>query len=232
MAYDYAMNTLTQMEAAVADAATVANELEQINRRLARLEQIDAQSAEAVDLLALQVAAAGTRWQMIDPEAAALAWTAAIEAQHAALRRDEADARATLRLALGKLLYALTALAEGESVAADRDPKEVARWLLRNAEVSQSEVARLLGTPVRTLQRWVSDAPTAPSGVDAARLRLLAQLIVQLRHIFSPAGTVRWLRSPNGHLDGRSPVDVLGEEPDQAAMLVELARSSRFQVAS
>lgn len=226
------MNVPAGLEQVVGDAATSAREVEAVNRQLSKQERVDPQTTAAVDALALGVAATAKQWQAVDPDAAAIVLTSAIEAQHAALRADEPDARNALRLALGRMLYALTQLAEGGPVSAERDPKEVARWLVEHAEVPQTEIAGLLGTPVRTLQRWISDAPTAPSGEDAARLRLIAQLFAQLRHVFTPAGAVRWLRAPNGHLDGRVPVEVVAQDPVQAAALVEHARSLRFQVSS
>jgi uncharacterized protein (DUF2384 family) len=225
------MNTPAQVEVMMQEAAVSARAAEAVNRLLARRERIDDEITDAVETIAEAVTAgARDHWLNVDPDATILASTSMTEAVRACYHRAADDARDTLRIALGKIVYALTRIAESEPVSADRDPKEIARWLIDHAEVPQAEVAGLLGTPLRTLQRWASpNVPTAPTGEDATRLRLLAQLVSQLRHVFTPAGAVIWLRAPNGHLKGQSPIEVIAGDPARAPAVVELARSLRFQ---
>jgi uncharacterized protein (DUF2384 family) len=218
---------------AVESPQELAVRVQEIDREVARLRQISDELATAVEELSAVLTQSGRAWARFAPEPVVGAFAAVVHAQAAAMHREDAGARDELRLALGSLLSYLIEIAEDEPVSAERPLKDVARWLVEHAEVPQAEIAALLDTPVRTLQRWISQSnATAPSGDDAVRLRLLAQLFAQLRHVFTPAGAVRWLRAPNRRLDGQTPVELLAHDPDQATSLVELARTLRFQTAS
>lgn len=54
------------------------------------------------------------------------------------------------------------------------------------------------------------------------------QLIAALSEVYRPAGLLIWLGSPNQHLDGRAPRDLIisGTEDDWAALLNEGHRLS------
>ena len=95
-----------------------------------------------------------------------------IQAEEAVRRGDEPMARDQLRVALESLRQGFASIAESESVGDERSPKEIARWLVETAEVSQGRLADLLGVSLRQFQRWVSvHEASKPDGDDARRPR-------------------------------------------------------------
>jgi hypothetical protein len=88
-------------------------------------------------------------------------------------------------------------------------------------------VASLLGISPRQLQRWLSPDGPAPEGADAARVRMVAQVANQLRHVFTGPGVVRWFHRPHPRL-GRPPRDLL-DDPLEIPTLLDLAVSARSQ---
>jgi uncharacterized protein (DUF2384 family) len=144
---------------------------------------------------------------------------------------DPATGRSRLRVSLERARQAARDIVEQAPVAADTDIKDVVRWLVEHSEVSQRELADLLGTTTRTLQRWISPAEsTAPVGDQAILVRTLAGVLSQLRHLMTPGGTIRWLATPNTELDGRRPRDLLSSP--EGSRLVSLASSLRATVAA
>lgn len=93
-------------------------------------------------------------------------------------------------------------------------------WLPR---VPVAQLAELLGLSVRQLQRRRHD--DAPS---TSREQLVARLVAILRHAWTDEGVIAWFHRPRADLDGRAPVELLGDparEPD----LLMAARSGRAQ---
>jgi hypothetical protein len=79
----------------------------------------------------------------------------------------------------------------------------LAEWL---PGITQADLALLAGTSARTLQRLASAGGPPPN-----RLRLVARLVAELRHAWTPAGVIAWFGRPRIELDGRPPVDVLDD---------------------
>ena len=145
---------------------------------------------------------------------------------------DDEKKRRELRLPLERSRQALRDLVAERHVALDRQPKDIARWVVENSGVPQPQIADLLGISARTLQRWISPSESAaPSGPEEVRLRTLARTIDQLRWSMTPAGVVSWLRRPHPNLKGRAPADLL--ETDAAYVeLPRLAAATRAMVAT
>jgi len=144
---------------------------------------------------------------------------------------DEAAARRTARVNLERARQALRDLLEEEPVGSDQPIKEVVRWLVEAAEVPQGEIATLLHTTTRTLQRWISTNDTAaPTREQATAVRTLARVLNQLRHTLTPSGTIAWLTRPHPALGGAAPRDLLAE-PRSASRLLSAASAQRAPVA-
>jgi DNA-binding transcriptional regulator YiaG len=203
-------------------------EISEYSLRLASQPQIGEDLYDFVDRLADQ---------LIDlPEDAPLRvdpyfLLSAQRATMAALRALDSDdtewVRSQMRIRLEQLRQVFRDLDEGEAIYDTRPAKEVAAWLDRELDVSQARLAALLGVSTRTFQRWVSPTDKArPDDEDARRLRVVAASANHLRHALTGPGVVSWLESPNMHLGGRAPLDLL-DEPEAAVTLGTLAAGTR-----
>lgn len=150
-----------------------------------------------------------------------------------ALRNEDPElARRELRLGLEQVRQAVRDMLDEHPVRADRDPKELVRWLADTTSVSQQELAEVLQVAPRTLQRWLSSSDkAAPSGDDEMRISVVARIVNHLRHSFTGPGTVRWLQRPHPRLEGEAPVTLLVDE-SRFPELVHLAARARSMVAS
>jgi uncharacterized protein (DUF2384 family) len=214
--------------------ADTAREIARLNDRLARERTIPAEIAEAVHLIAAAVVdeTSMARWEAIDPYLTLIIHRAVIQAEEAARQPEETEARDRLRVALESLRQGFSGIAENEPVADERSPKEIAQWLTEVAEVPQNRLAELLGVSLRQFQRWVSTLEAAqPSGDDARRVRAVARIVNQLRFALTPAGAVEWLTWPRDDLQGRRPIELLGE-PDKLPELTAIAGRMRGTYAS
>lgn len=136
--------------------------------------------------------------------------------------------RAELRIALEQVRQALAYIVEEEPVHDDASAAAVAAWLIETVEVPQRELAEVLGVNPRTLQRWAAGEST-PSGVEATRLRTLARVVNNLRHVLTGTGVLLWLREPHRDLRGKRPSELLGT-PEAYTALVRLAARARSTV--
>lgn len=205
--------------------AEAAGELQALNDRLARERSIPGDVAGAVEAVVEALLDADLRsWHAIDPHHAVIVLRSAMSAQRAARARRSPAARDELRVALESMRQSLAAIAEREPVSDERRPKELVQWLAERTEVSQARLAELLGVSARQLQRWISDAERAqPEGDDARKVRLVAQLVNQLRFSLTPSGTVEWFGWPRGDLGGRCPLDLLGVPAEEPALMAAAA---------
>jgi DNA-binding transcriptional regulator YiaG len=208
--------------------AEAAREIQSLNDRLAAERTIPPGIAEAVREIAAGVDRTNLRrWEAIDPHHAVIVLHAALGAQRALDDPDSPAARDQLRIALESIRQSLAAIAEREPVSDERPPKQIVQWLAARTEVSQATLAALLGVSARQLQRWLSPTETAqPEGEDARKVRLVAQIVNQLRFVLTPAGTVDWFSWPREDLDNRRPADLLGE-PAEEPRLTMIAASMR-----
>lgn len=69
--------------------------------------------------------------------------------------------------------------------------------------VPQKDLAALLGVSVRQLQRWISPDGSQPVGEDAARIRVVGNVVNQLRHSFTGPGVMNWFDRPHPVLRSR-----------------------------
>lgn len=136
------------------------------------------------------------------------------------------EERAIVRVALEQIRQALRDIRDEAPSSETRPAKEIARWLDATWGAPQAEVADLLGVSLRQYQRWLSPAGAEPRGRDAQRLRVLAQVVAQLRHAWTGPGVLRWLTAPHPELGGDAPASLL-DDVDAAPRLRRLASASR-----
>jgi hypothetical protein len=95
---------------------------------------------------------------------------------------------------------------------------KLVEWL---PSVRQADVAELLGTSARSLQRLIKDG-----GAPSSRLRLVTRLVALLRRAWTPEGTIAWFHRPRRELDSKTPLDVIGQ-PEYEETLVTMVRQGR-----
>ncbi len=114
----------------------------------------------------------------------------------------------------------------------DRTTKEIVQWLDKALDVPQAQLAQLLGTDVRPLQRWLSSEESSqPQGERAMRVRAVARMANHLRHALTGPGVVQWFSHRRKELGGKSPAQLL-ETSDALPRLVLLASNARSMTAS
>ncbi len=150
----------------------------------------------------------------------------------AAEAKDPVAQRRELRIGIERMRQALRDILEGMPVREDRPAKEIARWLSGALGVSQATLAGVLGTSPRTFQRWISETdPTEPDGPEGQRLRIIARIANQLRHVLTGPGVVSWLKRPHADLRHRAPVDLI-DDPEAVPRLEHLAARARSGAAT
>jgi transcriptional regulator with XRE-family HTH domain len=90
----------------------------------------------------------------------------------------------------------------------------LADWL---PGTTQAELAALAGTSTRTLQRLARDGGPPPN-----RLRLVARLVAELRHAWTPAGVIDWFQRPRPELEDRPPIELLDDPAYEARLWTEV----------
>jgi hypothetical protein len=204
----------------------VAHEIGSANQRLAREAEVPASIRALVADLADALDDSDPDELGADPYLLLDVQRTVTRALRAAAEEDPLVERRAVRLALEHLRFLFARLAEGAPVSEDRPAKEVARWLATRLDVPQRALAELVGVHERTFQRWTSDTEaSAPSGDDARRLRVVAQLAAQLRFALTGPGVVAWFGRPRDELGG-PPADLL-DDPDELTDLRRAARAAR-----
>lgn len=141
-----------------------------------------------------------------------------------ALERDAVERRAELRLGLEQIHQALSYLLDEAPAGDERTPMELVRWLLDVTGATSTELADLLDVSPSTVRRWSSGSK--PSSHDERRLRVIAGVVVNLRHSLTPAGVILWLTTPHPDLDDHAPIDHL-DDPSAYQLLIRLASRTR-----
>lgn len=79
---------------------------------------------------------------------------------------------------------------------------------LREAVLTNAELAEVTGVKTRQVQHWASGAHR-PQGEAKDRLLELHYIVERLREIYTPEGTDIWVHGRNRGLEGRKPIDLL-----------------------
>jgi hypothetical protein len=204
-----------------------AQELREANQRLAREPTVSGAVRELIDAVADGLVAFDVGEFEDDPYLLIAIDRAGLQAKRALDVDDDARQRRAARLALDELERLMVLLAEREPSSADRDPNQIARWLLEALGLSATQLAAAVGVHERTFQRWASEPPAAtPSGEEERVLRSVAQVAGQLRHVLTGPGVLAWLTRPNEELDGETPAHRL-EDPAALPGVLAAARATR-----
>lgn len=160
-----------------------------------------------------------------DPYLTTMLFAAAFRAQKALRAGRADDRRRDLRVALEQFRQALRDIVANAPVGDDTPVRDVLRNLTQVVTMPQKSVADLLGVSTRQLQRWLAADGGVPAGDDEARIRIVAQLVNQLRHTFTGPGVVAWFDRKHPHL-GVKPVQWL-DQPLRYPQLLAAATASR-----
>lgn len=145
-------------------------------------------------------------------------WSAAFRAEKALRHDNPTDARRDVRLALEQVRQALRDIVERRPYGDDIPISDVLAATMAIIDAPQTATAELFGVSVRQLQRWLAPGGAQPAGIDAARVRIVAQIANQLRHTFTGPGVLAWFTRVHPML-GRAPIDMLTDPADYPEVL-------------
>ena len=209
-----------------------AGELHELSMQLAYHETIPPEIQADVRELTDAVDRHEGSWQSVDPHYIEILLRATLSAQLALMEPDLPESRDRLRFALDGLASAFDAIAESRPVSDERTGKELVNWLAERTEVSQAELAKLLGVSPRQFQRWLSPAEKAgPEGADLRRVQQIARIVNQLRFALTPAGVIDWFTWQLPDLAGERPIDLL-DDPERLPVLIGIAADMRSTTAT
>lgn len=135
-----------------------------------------------------------------DPYLSTALFAAAFRAEKA-LRHDDVEAqRRDLRLALEQFRHALRDIVGNRPFDADVPIQDVLERTVAVLSAPQREIAGLFGVSQRQLQRWLAKDGSRPSGADEARIRVVGQLVNQLKHSFTAPGVLAWFHRAHPEL--------------------------------
>lgn len=102
-------------------------------------------------------------------------------------------------------------------------PAAAVESLLKAIHVSQSDLARSLGIPERTLARRKREGVL--NSEESAKLLRLARVVGRANEVFEDAEAARhWLKSPNSALGGKTPFSLLDTDIGAENVLDTLGR--------
>jgi hypothetical protein len=164
-----------------------------------------------------------------DPYLMTALWAAAFRAEKALRHDNAADRRRDVRVALEQLRHALRDITEAQPYNDHAPVRDVLAHTADTLAAGQKTLADLLGVSVRQVQRWLADDGPEPAADDAARIRVIGQLVDQLRHALTGPGTVAWFYRTHPVL-GRRPIELL-DDPLAYPRLRGAAQAVRAQTA-
>lgn len=100
--------------------------------------------------------------------------------------------------------------------------KVLERWnksLLRvqkELELSQEDLARVLGVSARNFNRWLSGQVENPGEAHLQNLQEIEAIVEEARKALKSEFVAVWLRTPNPTLAELRPLDLLSSRPGQA----------------
>lgn len=102
-------------------------------------------------------------------------------------------------------------------------PAAAVESLLKAMQLSQSELARALGIPQRTLARRKREGVL--NSEESAKLLRLARVVGRANEVFEePEAALHWLKSPNSALSGATPLSLLDTDIGAESVLDTLGR--------
>lgn len=216
----------TAAPAAVVDFSGLLREVNEATSLLQRSATVPGRVIEIIDSFDSALGA-GTLGG--DPRQATALWQAALRAQKALRDDDDKRRRRDVRVAIEQFRQVLRDLVENQPYSEESPVRDVLARTVDTLAAPQRTVAELLGVSVRQLQRWLADQGADPAGDDAARIRVVGQVVNQLRHAFTGPGVIAWFTRPHPVL-GQAPIDLLAD-PLAYPQLISAANAARAQTA-
>jgi uncharacterized protein (DUF2384 family) len=206
----------------------VVHELAEANGRLALEREVPVSIIGLIEDLAVAISEAdAAALASVDPSLWIQIQAAALRAQSATSLDVDREQRRAVRIALEQIRFLFARLAERQPVSEDQSIKDVLAWLDDKLTVPQRRKADVLGVGERTYQRWISPSEAAgPEAEQEHRVRVVARVTAQLRHLLTGAGVVDWFETPMDELGGEKPLDVLGD-PTAVERVLHLAVAPR-----
>lgn len=208
-----------------AELGVLLDRVNEATKLLRRSTTVPDEVAQLIDGFEPTLGAAAPLRLEADPYLTTRLWAAAYSAEKA-LRHDSGeDQRRGVRVALEQFRQALRDITENRPYNDNVPARAV---LARTAEIlaaPQKSLADLLGVSVRQLQRWLAADGPEPATDDAARIRVVGQVVNQLRHSFTGPGVIAWFHREHPVL-GRSPVELL-DDPLSYPRLLGVATAAR-----
>jgi hypothetical protein len=196
---------------------------------LQRSKTVPREVGELIDSFEPTLGAATPLRLQADPYLTTTLWAAAFRAEKA-LRHDNAeDQRRDVRIALEQFRHALRDIAENQPYSDAAPVREVLAGTVETLATPQKTLADLLGVSVRQLQRWLAADGPEPTADDAARIRVVGQVVNQLRHSFTGPGVVAWFYREHPVL-GRRPIELL-DDPLCYPRVLDAATAARAMTA-
>jgi len=95
--------------------------------------------------------------------------------------------------------------------------------ILKTMQLSQADLARVLGIPERTLARRKREGVL--NSEESAKLVRLARVVGRANEVFEdPKAALQWLKAPNTALSGAAPLSLLDTEIGAESVLDTLGR--------
>ncbi len=195
---------------------------------LQRSKTVPGEVAQLIDSFETLGAATPLRLEA-DPYLTTTLWAAAFRAEKALRHDDPEDQRRDVRIALEQFRHALRDIAENRPYNDDVPVREVLARTVETLATPQKTLADLLGVSVRQLQRWLAHDGPEPATDDAARIRVVGQVVNQLRHSFTGPGVVAWFYREHPVL-GQRPIELL-DDPLCYPQLLGAATAARAMTA-
>jgi hypothetical protein len=223
------MSYYSDMSTTRAELRGVLSRVNEATRLLQRSKTVPAEVAQLIDSFEPTLGAATPLGLDADPYLTTTLWAAAFRAEKALRHDNAADQRRDVRVALEQFRHALRDITENQPYSDDAPVREVLAKTVEVIAAPQKTLAGLFGVSVRQLQRWLADDGPEPAADDAARIRVVGQLVNQLRHSFTGPGVVAWFYREHPVL-GRRPIELL-DDPLSYPQVLGAAAAARAMTA-
>ncbi len=206
--------------------------LEEVNEATKLLQRSKTMPAEVIGLIDSFESALGAATPSrldANPYLTSMMWAAAFRAQKALRHDNAADQRRDVGIALEQFRHALRDIVENQPYNDGAPIRDVLTRTADTIAAPQKSIAELLGVSVRQFQRWLADDAVEPAADDAARIRMVAQVVNQLRHTFTGPGVIAWFYRRHPVL-GERPVELL-DDPLRYPEVLSAATAARAMTA-